>query len=65
VILIHEAAVPAPPDIVFGLLDDVETVAGCLPGAVLDGQDGDEYRGRVTAKVGRSALPMKELSRER
>jgi uncharacterized protein len=52
VILSHEVAVPAPPDIVFGLLNDVETVAGCLPGAVLDGQDGDEYRGRVTVKVG-------------
>jgi carbon monoxide dehydrogenase subunit G len=52
VILSHEVAVPAPPDTVFGLLNDVEAVAGCLPGAVLDGRDGDEYRGRVTIKVG-------------
>jgi uncharacterized protein len=52
VILIHEVALPAPPDTVFGLLNDVATVAGCLPGAVLDGRDGDDYRGRVTIKVG-------------
>jgi carbon monoxide dehydrogenase subunit G len=52
VILSHEVAVPAPPDTVFRLLNDVEAVAGCLPGAVLDGRDGDEYRGRVTIKVG-------------
>jgi len=52
VILTHEVALPAPPDIVFGLLNDVETVAACLPGAVLDGRDGDQYRGRVTVKVG-------------
>jgi len=32
VILIHEVAVPAPPDIVFGLLNDVETVAAGLLG---------------------------------
>ncbi|MBW0088681.1 SRPBCC family protein [Pseudonocardia sp. KRD-184] len=51
-ILDNELTVAAPPDEVFALVNDVERVATCLPGAVLDGRDGDTYRGRVTVKVG-------------
>lgn len=51
-ILDNELTVAAPPDAVFALVNDVERVATCLPGAVLDGRDGDTYRGRVTVKVG-------------
>jgi len=51
-ILDNQLAVPADPDAVFALLNDVERVAGCLPGATLEGRDGDAYRGRVKVKVG-------------
>ncbi|WP_433802574.1 SRPBCC family protein [Actinomycetospora sp. CA-084318] len=51
-ILDNHLAVPAAPDDVFALLNDVERVAGCLPGATLEGRDGDAYRGRVKVKVG-------------
>lgn len=51
-ILENQIEVPANPDAVFALINDVERVAGCLPGATLDGRDGDTYRGRVKFKVG-------------
>jgi carbon monoxide dehydrogenase subunit G len=54
-ILENEVAVPASPEKVFALINDVERVAGCLPGAAIegrDGRDGRAYRGRVTVKVG-------------
>jgi carbon monoxide dehydrogenase subunit G len=51
-ILENEVAVPASPEKVFALINDVERVAGCLPGAAIEGRDGDAYRGRVTVKVG-------------
>ena len=51
-ILDHEVAVDAPPDAVFALLNDVGRVAGCLPGAALEGADGETYRGGVRVKVG-------------
>ncbi|WP_285659002.1 SRPBCC family protein [Actinomycetospora sp. NBRC 106375] len=51
-ILDNHLAVAAPPDDVFALLNDVERVAGCLPGAALEGRDGEAYRGRVKVKVG-------------
>ncbi|PVZ14996.1 SRPBCC family protein [Actinomycetospora cinnamomea] len=54
-ILDNHLDVPADPDAVFALLGDVERVAGCLPGAVLEGRDGSDgkaYRGRVKVKVG-------------
>ncbi|MEJ2863897.1 SRPBCC family protein [Actinomycetospora flava] len=51
-ILDNHLAVPAAPDAVFALLNDVERVAGCLPGATLEGRDGEAYRGRVKVKVG-------------
>ncbi|MEV0050498.1 SRPBCC family protein [Saccharopolyspora shandongensis] len=51
-ILKNQLEVPAAPDAVFALINDVERVAGCLPGATLDGHDGDTYRGRVKFKVG-------------
>ncbi|TDQ64890.1 hypothetical protein EV188_101138 [Actinomycetospora succinea] len=51
-ILDNHLAVPAAPDAVFALLNDVERVAGCLPGATLEGREGEAYRGRVKVKVG-------------
>lgn len=55
-ILEHEIAVAAPPREVFTLLGDVERVAGCVPGAAIEGREadtsGEVYRGRVKVKVG-------------
>ncbi|MBB3663967.1 MULTISPECIES: SRPBCC family protein [Prauserella salsuginis group] len=55
-ILEHEISVAAPPREVFALLGDVERVAGCVPGAAIEGRDadtgGEAYRGRVKVKVG-------------
>ncbi|MGW5114712.1 SRPBCC family protein [Streptomyces noursei] len=50
--LSNTVPVPAPPDAVFALVNDVERVASCMPGAVLDGRDGDAWQGRVRVKVG-------------
>ncbi|MEU6117086.1 SRPBCC family protein [Streptomyces sp. NPDC047117] len=51
-LLTHTVPVKAPPDRLFALLNDVERVASCMPGAALDGQDGDAWQGRVTVRVG-------------
>ncbi|WP_406630886.1 SRPBCC family protein [Amycolatopsis sp. WGS_07] len=51
-ILENTLDLPGDPDTVFALLNDVERVAGCLPGAVLDGREGESYLGRVKFKVG-------------
>ncbi|MEV0600261.1 SRPBCC family protein [Streptomyces sp. NPDC050315] len=51
-LLTNTVPVKAPPDQVFALLNDVERVASCMPGAALGGQDGDAWQGRVTVKVG-------------
>ncbi|MEU3712960.1 SRPBCC family protein [Streptomyces catenulae] len=48
----NSVPVAAPPEAVFALLNDVRRVASCMPGASLDGQDGDAWRGRVTVRVG-------------
>jgi carbon monoxide dehydrogenase subunit G len=52
VILDNHLDLPADPDAVFALINDVERVASCLPGAILDGQEDDTYLGRVKFKVG-------------
>lgn len=51
-ILDNHLDLPADADAVFALINDVERVAGCLPGAVLDGQEDEHYLGRVKFKVG-------------
>lgn len=51
-ILDNEIKVNASPGEVFALINDVERVVTCLPGAALDGRDGDAYRGGVKVKVG-------------
>ncbi|MFD9814107.1 SRPBCC family protein [Streptomyces sp. NPDC059080] len=48
----NSVPVAGPPEAVFALLNDVRRVASCMPGAVLEGQDGDVWRGRVTVRVG-------------
>ena len=36
----------------FGVLTDLEAVAPCLPGATLEGRDGDAFIGSVKVKLG-------------
>ncbi|PAZ12336.1 carbon monoxide dehydrogenase [Streptomyces sp. SA15] len=50
--LTNSVLVEASPDEVFALMNDVERVASCMPGAALDGQDGDAWRGKVKIRVG-------------
>ncbi|MDV9177401.1 SRPBCC family protein [Streptomyces sp. W16] len=50
--LTNTVPIKASPDDVFALMNDVERVASCMPGAALDGQDGDAWRGRVKIRVG-------------
>lgn len=51
-ILRNEVVVNATPREVFTLVNDVERVATCLPGASIQGRDGDSYLGAVKVKVG-------------
>jgi carbon monoxide dehydrogenase subunit G len=50
--LSNTVPVRATPDEVFALVNDVERVASCMPGAVLEGRDGDAWSGKVKVKVG-------------
>jgi carbon monoxide dehydrogenase subunit G len=50
--LTNEVTLAAAPDQLFAALTDVERVAPCLPGATVEGRDGDFYRGSVRVKVG-------------
>ncbi|MBO2453709.1 SRPBCC family protein [Actinomadura barringtoniae] len=51
-ILDNEITLNAAPDEVFTLINDVERVVTCLPGAALTGRDGEAYTGGVKVKVG-------------
>jgi carbon monoxide dehydrogenase subunit G len=48
----NEFTVPAPVERAWDVLLDVERVAPCLPGAAIEGADGDEHRGTMTVKIG-------------
>ena len=48
----NEIQVDQPPEQLFAFLTDVERVAPCLPGASIDGRDGDDYTGSMKVKVG-------------
>jgi carbon monoxide dehydrogenase subunit G len=51
-LLNNEFVVAAPADQAWTLLTDLERVAPCLPGASLEGREGDAYVGSVKIKVG-------------
>ncbi len=51
-LLNNDFLVDVPADTAWTLLTDLERVATCLPGASLDGRDGDAYVGGVKIKVG-------------
>jgi carbon monoxide dehydrogenase subunit G len=44
--------VPVPVDQAWQVLQDVERIAPCMPGATLDTVDGNSFTGRVKVKVG-------------
>src|SRR5919202_841646 len=48
----NEIEVGQPPKDLFAFLTDVERVAPCLPGASIDGREGDAYTGSMKVKVG-------------
>src|SRR4051794_14700944 len=48
----NEFTVPAPLEQAWSVLLDVERVAPCLPGAALEGAEGDAYRGTMKVKIG-------------
>lgn len=48
----NEIEIAAPPDDLFAFLSDVERVAPMLPGATIDGREGDDYSGTMKVKVG-------------
>ena len=48
----NEFTVPASVDDAWKVLLDVERVAPCLPGATIEGSEGDSYDGTMTVKIG-------------
>ncbi len=48
----HQFTVPVPVDRAWEVLLDVEKIAPCMPGAVIDSVDGDSFTGKVKVKVG-------------
>jgi hypothetical protein len=50
--LTNEFRVPLAVDEAWEVLTNIERIAPCMPGAALEGVDGDEYRGTVKVKVG-------------
>ncbi|MFE5484450.1 SRPBCC family protein [Streptomyces sp. NPDC056527] len=48
----HSFTVPADLDEAWKLFQNLDRVAPCMPGAVLDTHDGDSFTGRVKVKVG-------------
>ncbi|MCX7619601.1 MAG: SRPBCC family protein [Acidimicrobiales bacterium] len=61
--LTNEFEVPVPIDEAWAVLTDIERIAPCLPGAQLQGIDGDEYRGIVKVKVGPITAQYKGTAR--
>jgi uncharacterized protein len=48
----NEFTVPAPVDRAWEVLLDLERVAPCLPGAAIEGREGDAHTGTMTVKIG-------------
>ncbi|WKG05671.1 SRPBCC family protein [Mycolicibacterium sp. HK-90] len=60
--LINEFSVDAPLEIAWAALTDVPRVVECIPGAALEGHDGDDYRANVAIKVGPVGLTLSGLA---
>lgn len=52
----HSFTVPVGIDEAWTVLTDIERVAPCMPGAMLDTVDGDEFAGTVKVKLGPISL---------
>jgi carbon monoxide dehydrogenase subunit G len=48
----NEFTVPAPVERAWEVLLDLDRVAPCLPGAAIEGSDGDQHTGTMTIKIG-------------
>lgn len=48
----HQFTVPVPVDEAWRVLLDIERIAPCMPGASVEGFDGEHIMGRVKVKVG-------------
>jgi carbon monoxide dehydrogenase subunit G len=48
----HSFIIPVPPEQAWQALLDVEQVAPCMPGATVDGFDGENISGKIKIKVG-------------
>ena len=57
--LAHSFTVPVPVADAWKVLLDIEQIAPCMPGAVLDSIDGDAFTGRVKVKLGPISLTYK------
>jgi uncharacterized protein len=55
----HSFTVPVPPDRAWDVLLDVQRIAPCMPGAVVDDFDGEVVTGRIKVKVGPVSLTYK------
>ena len=62
-ILEKSTFVEASPEEVFTAINDVERIVTCVPGAALDGRDGDTYKGNVKVKVGPISAAFSRSSR--
>lgn len=56
--LVNEFVVGAPIEVAWAVLTDIPQVAACIPGAELEGSDGDEHRANVAVKVGPVGLTL-------
>lgn len=62
-ILTHEFPVEASLDRVWRLLNEVEDVVPCMPGATYDGRDGDGYNVSMKVKIGAISSHFKGTAR--
>ncbi|HET6698442.1 MAG TPA: SRPBCC family protein [Nocardioidaceae bacterium] len=52
----HRFTVPAPVEQTWSAFNDIESVAGCFPGATVTSVDGDDFQGTCKVKLGPIAL---------
>jgi uncharacterized protein len=52
--LTHTFTVPASLEETWAALNDIESVAGCFPGASVTSVEGEEFKGSCKVKLGRS-----------